>query len=46
MVSKPCEYVSIIKERALKKDIVVVIHGKANGEASITEHLVGSGAGE
>lgn len=46
LVSKPCEYVSIIKERALKKDIVVVIHGKANGEASITEHLVGSGAGE
>ena len=44
VVSKPCEHVTMRKERALRQDIVVIIHGKANGESSVTEHLIGSGA--
>lgn len=44
VVSKPCEHVTMRKERALRQDVVVVIHGKANGESSVTEHLVGGGA--
>jgi len=29
----------LAKERAFKKDILVIMHGKADGEASITEHV-------
>ena len=43
VVSKPCEHVLLVKERAFKKDILVIMHGKADGEASITEHVIGSG---
>ena len=43
LISKPCEHVSLIKGRAFKKDILVIMHGKANGEPSVTEHLIGSG---
>ncbi len=31
LVSKPCEHVLLIKERAFKKDILVIMHGKADG---------------
>lgn len=43
LVAKPCEHVLLMKGRALKKDILVIMHGKADGEATVTEHLIGSG---
>ena len=42
LVAKPCEHVIIQKGRTLRKDIVVIIHGKDDGESSITEHVIGS----
>lgn len=43
IVAKPCEHVTRVIERTLRSNILVVIHGKANGEASITEYQIGSG---
>lgn len=46
LVSKPCEHLTIVKERALRQDVLVIVHGKANGESSVTEHRIGSGGRE
>lgn len=42
IILKPCEHLVHIKERSMKPDIIVRIHGKDNGETSMKEHEIGS----
>ena len=43
IISKPCEHVTLVSERSLRDDILVIIHGKEDGAASVMEHVIGGG---
>jgi len=42
MILKPCQHLVYPKERSMKSDIMIMIHGKDSGETSVKEHEIGS----
>ncbi|MCJ8306700.1 MAG: hypothetical protein HRU07_06585 [Nitrosopumilus sp.] len=43
LILKPCDHAVIKEERKLKSNLIIRVHGKDNGESSISEHEIGSG---
>lgn len=41
LIINSCQHAIIKKDRRIHRDILVVIHGKDNGESHITEHEIG-----
>lgn len=39
-VIEPCHHL-VYREKALRKDRLLIVHGQADGENKITEHAVG-----
>ena len=42
IILKPCEHAVIKEERIIRHNKIIIVHGKNNGESSITEQDIGA----